>query len=79
MLLLRVKVRALAECGIEFACDVAFEAADDFALCQALASAAGHVVAGGLVAGEPDDDDAPEGVVGVSVAAAVEAVAVGES
>ncbi len=55
--------------------DVALEDADDLALGEAFLDAALHVAAGAGVAAHAGDDDAPEGVVGLAVAAGVEAMA----
>src|SRR5687768_18596693 len=60
---------------VDLACDVALEAADGLALALALASSALGVGAGVRVAGETDHGDAPEGVVGLAIAALVEPVA----
>jgi hypothetical protein len=57
--------------------DVALEAADDLLLGEALGGSAGHVVLGRLVPAQAPDDDAPQGIVGLAVAAAVESVASG--
>ena len=64
-----------AEVGIDLAGDVALEAADDFLLRQALFGAPLDVGAGGGVGAHPGDHDPPQGVVGLPVTAAVEAVA----
>ena len=56
---------------------VAFEAADDLAAGFAFGAAPCGVVAAALVAGESHGGDAPEGVVGVAVAAAVQSVSHG--
>ena len=60
---------------VDAACDVALEAADGFSFGFAFCEGVGHVFLGGLVMGEADHGDAPEGVVGLAVAAAVEAAA----
>jgi len=62
--------------GEDFAGDVALEAAHDLGLGLALGSAASHVVPGGLVAAHADQGDAPQGAVGLPVAAAVQPVPV---
>jgi len=62
------------EVGIGFAADVALEATQDLGLGQALGGAAGDVVLGGLVAVQADQGNAPQGAVGVAVAAAVQPV-----
>src|SRR5690606_2753378 len=67
-------------CGdelVELAGDVAFEAADDLLLGQAVFGASFHVGAGAGVPAQAADDDPVERFVGLSVAAAVEAVPVG--
>ena len=66
---------ALAQAGVDLAGDVALEAADDFLLRQALFGAPLDVGAGGGVGAHPGDHDPPQGVVGLPVTAAVEAVA----
>jgi hypothetical protein len=59
----------------DFAGDVALEGPDDLGLGSALGEAALHVGDGALVAlAEAGEDDPPEGVVGLAVAAVVEAV-----
>ena len=63
------------EVVVDLAGDEAFEAADGFFLGAAFVDAAGDVGAGALVADHAGDEDVPERGVGVSVAAAVEAVA----
>lgn len=62
---------------VDFAGDVAFEAADDVAFGDAVCGAALDVGAGAGAVAHADDDDAVEGGVGLAVAAAVEAVSVG--
>jgi hypothetical protein len=62
---------------VDLAGDVALEAAQDVELGQALLGAPFHVGPGRWVAAHPDQGDAPQGVVGLAVAAAVESVAVG--
>ena len=62
---------------MDFAGDVAFEAADGVAGGFAFAGAPRGVGLGAGVVAEADHGDAPEGLVGVAVAAAVEAVAGG--
>ena len=61
----------------DLTCDVALEAADDLLLGEALGGSAGHVVPGRVMPPEATDDDAPEGVVGLPVAAAVEPMTAG--
>src|SRR5277367_4784759 len=63
--------------GPDFACDVAFEAADDFGFGLAFGNASGDVGAGGFVVFHSDDDDAVQCGVGASVSASVEAVSAG--
>jgi len=60
-----------------FAGDVALEAAHDLGLGLAFGGAAGDVVLGGLMAAHADQGDAPQGAVGLAVAAAVQPVPVG--
>jgi hypothetical protein len=57
--------------------DVALEAAQDLFLGSAYGDPAGDVVLGGLVAVHADEGDAPQGAVGVAVAAVVQPVPVG--
>src|SRR5690606_14532949 len=67
-------------CGdelVELAGDVAFEAADDLLLGQAVFGASFHVGAGAGVPAQAADGDPVERFVGLSVAAAVEAVPAG--
>src|SRR5690606_8523200 len=67
-------------CGdelVELAGDVAFEAADDLLLGHAVFGASFHVGAGAGVPAQAADGDPVERFVGLSVAAAVEAVPVG--
>ena len=45
----------------DFACDEAFEAADDFALPESFGGAAGEVGAGWFVVAHAGDDDQVEG------------------
>src|SRR6266536_114697 len=66
-----------AEGVVDFAGEVAFEAADDVAFGQSLSDAFLQVGLGAFAVGEADDDDAVQGGVGVAVTAAVEAVFVG--
>src|ERR1051325_4397401 len=66
-----------AEGVVDFAGGVAFEAADDVLFGQSLGGAASEVGAGAGAVAQADDDDAVEGGVGGSVAAAVESVFVG--
>jgi hypothetical protein len=60
---------------VDLAGEGSFEAADDFLFGFSLGEAAGHVLAGGLVVSEADDDDPVEGGVGLAVASSVEPVA----
>jgi len=65
-------------CGdqpVDLAGDVALQAAHDLPVGLALGASPGRVSLSGGVAGEADHDDAPQGVVGLSVAAPVEPVA----
>ena len=62
------------ELVVDLAGDVALEAADGFFLGAALGDAAGDVGAGAFVADHAGEHDAPQRRVGLSVAAAVEAV-----
>src|SRR3990170_4155101 len=64
----------VGEVVVDAAGEGSFEAADDLFFGSALGEAAGHVVAGGLVVLEADDDDAVEGGVGLAVSSPVEAV-----
>jgi hypothetical protein len=57
--------------------EVAFEAADGFAVGLAFGGLAGDVVAGFWVAAGAGDGDAVDGGVDLAVAAAIESVAVG--
>ena len=59
----------------DLARDIALQDPDDLALRTTLLRAAFRVLAGARVCGEASHDDAPQGLVGVSVTAAVEAVA----
>ena len=75
MLLGAVKGELAAwELVVDLAGDVALEASHGFFLGAAFVEAAGEVGAGSLVAEHSRDDDVPERRVGLSVAAAVEAV-----
>src|SRR4029453_4382953 len=81
MLLLSVKLVGGAwavEVGEDGAVDpaghVAFQAADDLALGQSLGGAAGDVGLGPRVVVHADQDDAPQRVVGLAVAAAVDSL-----
>ena len=62
----------LWEIGVKLAGDVALEAAHDFAFGQALFESPFDVATGLGVAGHAGHDDAPEGYVGLPVAAAVQ-------
>src|SRR5580693_10485147 len=64
-----------AQAGVDLAGDVTLEAADDLFLGQAFFGAAFDVGAGGGMGAHPGDRDPPQGVVGLAVAAGVEAVA----
>ena len=59
---------------VELSGEVSFEAADDLLFGFAFLEASGHVVAGGLVVAESDDDDLVERGVGLTVASSVESV-----
>ena len=59
---------------VELSGEVSFEAADDLSFGFAFFEAPLHVVAGGLVIAESDDDDLVEGGVGLPVSASVESV-----
>ena len=65
------------ELSIDLPCHIALEASDDLRLGHALLGASSHVVLGRRIGGETHDDDAPEGAVGMTVAATVEPVATG--
>src|SRR2546430_14284765 len=65
------------ECGVDFADDVALEAADDLFLAEALCGASVHVGLGSWVVAHSGQGDGVEGAVGGAVAAAVEAVSGG--
>jgi hypothetical protein len=62
---------------VELAGDVALEASDDLFLGQAVFGASFHVGAGAEIPAQAAEHDAVERFVGLTVAAAVEAVAVG--
>jgi len=63
---------------VDLACDVAFEASDDFAFAESVCGSSFHVRDRGfVVAAETDHDDGPEGGVGLAVPGTVESVAVG--
>ena len=66
-----------AEGVVDLAGDVAFEAADDFALGFPFAGSPGRVVAGARAAAQPADCDEVERAVGLAIAAVVEPVAAG--
>src|SRR6266536_909552 len=70
-------VACLVECCEHLPGDVAFEAADDLLFGLALLEPPCHVVLGGLMPAQPDQDDPVQRGVGLAVAAAVEAVAGG--
>jgi hypothetical protein len=59
---------------VDLAGDVSLYSAHDFGFCPAFADAAGEVVAGGLVAAEPDNAYDVQGAVGVADFASVESV-----
>src|SRR3984957_3314586 len=63
-----------AQVVVDLSGDVALLAADDLFLGQSFFGAPGDVGAGGRVVAHPGDDDPPQGVVGLAVAAGVEAV-----
>ena len=65
----------VGEQPVDLACDVAFEAADGLAAGAALGAAARGVVDALLMDAQPHHGDAPQGLVGLAVAAAVEPVA----
>jgi len=54
--------------------DVSFETADDFGFGEPFLKSSLHVLAGGLVVAESDDDDPVEGGVGLAVSAPVESM-----
>src|SRR5215470_13075344 len=64
-----------AQVRVDLAGDVTLETADDFLLRQAFFGAPDGVGAGRWVGAEPGDHDPVEGMVGLAVAAGVEAVA----
>jgi len=64
-----------AQAGVDLAGDVALETADDLGLRQALGGAPLDVGAGRGVGAHRGDHDRPPGVIGLAVAAGVEAVA----
>ena len=61
---------------VDFASDIAFEAADDVALAHSLCGSTTHVCPCPRVVSQPDDDYAIERRVGLAVATAVESVSV---
>ena len=63
-----------AEVGVDLPGDVTLQAADDLGLGFPFFGAPFDVGAGGRVGAHPGDYDPPQGVVGLAVAAAVEAV-----
>ena len=63
--------------GKDLAGDVSFEATDDLCLAHSVGGTTAHVCPGSFVMTQSDDYDAVESRVGLAVAAAVEAVAVG--
>ncbi len=65
--------------GEYLAGDVAVEATDHLFLAHPLGGATAHICLGPFIMTQPDDYDAVECRVGLSVAAAVEAMAVGPS
>src|SRR5450755_84901 len=69
--------RGGAKAGVGLAGDVTLEAADDLRLGLTFGCAAFDVGAGGRVGAHAGEDDAPQGVVGLAVAARVEPVADG--
>ncbi len=75
------QVRSVGDVGrvdnqlVDLACDVAFEAAEYLASGLALGGEAGGVGDAALVDAQADHRDAPQCVVGLAVAAAVEPVA----
>ena len=62
---------------VDLSGDVALETAHDVELGQALLGAPLHIGLGGLMAGHADQGDAPQGMVGESIATPVEAVTIG--
>src|SRR6266536_2814444 len=70
-----VSVSGGAQAGVDLAGDVTLETADDLCLRQPPGGAPLDVGAGRGVRAHPGDDDPPQGVVGLAVAAGVEAVA----
>jgi hypothetical protein len=64
-----------AQAGVDLAGDIALEAADDLCLRQALCGAPLDVGAGRGMGAHPRDHDPPQGVIGLAVAAGVEAMA----
>src|SRR5829696_10231076 len=66
-----------SELLVDLAGDIALEAADDLALGLAFGGAPGHIAAGARITRHAHQHDAPQGVVGLTVPAAVQAVADG--
>ena len=64
-----------AQVGVYLTGGVAFQAADDLGLGFSFCCAAGDVGAGGRVGAHAGEGDPPQGVIGLAVAAGVEAVA----
>ena len=62
---------AARQVAVDLAGDIALEDADDLSLGKSIFGAALEVVAGSRIVNEPDHDDAPQGLVGLSIAAAV--------
>src|SRR5258708_7289057 len=69
-------VLAWSQVAVGFAGCIAFEAADDLELGQSFFRPPGDVGPGGRVRAHPRDHDPPQGVVGLTVAAAVQPVPV---
>src|ERR1019366_3054562 len=63
------------EVVVDLPCDVALEAADRFLLGLAFLHPSGDVLTGSRVRDHPGDHDVPERGVGLTVSAAIEAVA----
>src|SRR6266702_3278378 len=63
-----------AQVAVDLAGNVTLQAADDLLLGQALFGAPLDVGAGGGTGAHPGDDDPPQGVAGLAVAAGIEAV-----
>ena len=68
---------SIADGGVDFASNVALETADDVALGHSLGSSSTHVCLGPEVMRQSDEDYALQSSIGLTVAAAVQAVPVG--